>query len=74
MSEKTKTEGPDLDLMAAEVLAAHERLTAEFLDTQREAEEKWARHQAASDRLTAFREKWGSVVRALESGVVRVKQ
>jgi len=63
----------DLDAFATELRAEHARLTATFEAAQAAAEEAWARYEDASNALTAFREKYGAVLRALGEGRIVVE-
>jgi len=63
----------DLQKFQADLTAEHDKLTKAFESAQKEAEAKWATAEEASNALTAFRAKYGKVLKALADGAVKVE-
>jgi hypothetical protein len=63
----------DLDAFASQLRDEHQRLMTTFETAQRTAEDAWAHYEAVSAELTAFRDKYGKVLRALDEGRVVVE-
>ena len=63
----------DLDQLTQELTSQHAALTKAYETEQVTAEAAWAKFDAAKAKLQAFRAKYGAVVKALESGAVKVE-
>ena len=63
----------DLKAFEAALREEHAALTTAFETAQPLAEAAWADAEAKAAKLTAFRAKYGHVLRALDQGAVREK-
>lgn len=63
----------DLKAFEAELRTEHKQLTEAFEAAQKEAEAKWADAETKGKALTAFRAKYGRVLKALDQGAVEVE-
>lgn len=63
----------DLQKFQTELVAEHDKLTKAFEAAQTEAEAKWAAQEQAAEVLTAFRAKYGKVLKALKESAVKVE-
>lgn len=63
----------DLNKFQSELTAEHDKLTKAFEAAQKDAEAKWTASEDAANTLTAFRAKYGKVLKALNDGAVKVE-
>jgi hypothetical protein len=70
---KEKSDMADLQQYEVEMRGEHTRLTQAYESQQTVADAEWEKLEAAKRALSAFRAKYGRVIKALDAGAVTVE-